>query len=63
VDVGVLGLVEAHDSVDDLLRLLRRRRGVEIDEAFAVGERLEDREVLPDGLDVETHLLRRLCVL
>jgi predicted PilT family ATPase len=52
VDVGVLGLVEADDAVDDLSRLLRRVGGVEVDERLAVSLRFEDGEILTNRFDV-----------
>ena len=53
VDVRVGPSVDVGDRLDDGLRLLRRRRVVEIDERLAVNRAREDREVAADRLDVE----------
>jgi hypothetical protein len=53
VDVGVVGLGELGHGLDHGQRLLGRRRRVEEDQALAVDLLGEDREVAPDGGDVE----------
>ena len=53
VDVGVVGAVVLVHRVDDRGGLLRRRRGVEVDETLAVDLPFEDREVGLDARDVE----------
>ena len=57
VDVRGVLVVVAVERVDDRLRLLARRRGVEEDERLAVGLGLEDREVAPDDLRIELAVL------
>ena len=52
MDVGVFVLVGVHEPVEDGLRLLRRGGVVEIDERLAVRALGQDREILPDLLDV-----------
>ena len=59
VDVRVRLLVVAAVGVDDGTRLLRRVRVVEVDEPLAVHGLAEDRELLPDLLDVEGRARRR----
>ena len=45
--------IHVGDRLDDGLRLLRRRRVVEVDERLAVNRAREDREVAAERLDVE----------
>src|SRR5690606_12151019 len=52
VDVRVVALVVGDQRVDDLARLLRRRRVVEVGERLAVHLALEDGEVFADGFYV-----------
>ena len=52
VDVGVVAAVVVDERVDDLARLLRRRRVVEIDEGFVVNLAVQDRKILSDTSDV-----------
>ena len=56
MDVRVLLAVVARQPSMHGLRLLRRRRVVEIDERLAVDALPENREVLADGGDVESRL-------
>src|SRR5581483_6281658 len=53
MDVGVVVLVVVHQRVDDLSRLLRGRRIVQIDQRPAVHLARKDGEVAPDASDVE----------
>ena len=53
VDVRVGPPIHVGDRLDDGLRLLRRRRVVEVDERVAVNRAREDREVAAERLDVE----------
>ena len=48
VDVGVVLLVVAHQRGDDLPRLLRGRRAVQVHQGVSVDALPEDRKVLPD---------------
>src|SRR4030095_4183693 len=51
--VRVVLAVEARLRLDHLLGLLRRGARVQVDERLAVERAPEDREVVPDRLDVE----------
>ena len=53
MDVRVLVLVERAHPVEDLTRLLRRRRRVEVRDRLAVDELVEDREVGAQTMRVE----------
>ena len=53
MDVGVLVLVDVADGVDDVARLLRRRRVVEIDQRLPVDLAPEDGEVPAHASHVE----------
>ena len=53
MDVGVVLQVDGRHRVDDLPRLLARRRVVEVDERLAVHGARQDREVRADALDVQ----------
>src|SRR5438876_489872 len=55
VGVSVVVPVEVDDRIDHLLGSLRGVRAVEIDERLAVHGPLEDREVGPNPLDVESR--------
>ena len=56
VDVRVVPRVEIRRGIDDLLRLLRSGRAVEIDEALVPDGPLEDRKVRLDGRHVQQDL-------
>ncbi len=53
VDVGILIFVEMRQTVDDRLRLLRRRGVVEPDQRLAMHLLLQDREVALDAIGIE----------
>ena len=53
VNIGVLLRVVADDAVDDGLRLLGRRRVVEIDQPLATHIPLQNREVGADAVDIK----------
>jgi hypothetical protein len=53
VDVGVAVLVVALDGVEDRAGLLRRVGRVEVDQALAPDDAVEDGEVLADARHVE----------
>ena len=61
VHVGVVLAVVAVHRVEHRERLLRRGRGVEVDEALAVHLPLQDREVGLDAGDVERWSHQRSC--
>ena len=54
VDVGAVHFVEAADGIDDRERLLRGGGAIQVHQRLAVDVLLEDREILPDLLHVET---------
>ena len=53
MNVGVLVFVEMRETVDDRLRLLRRRRVVEPDERLAMHLLLQNREVALHAIGIE----------
>jgi len=53
VDVGVFSFVEADEALNDRLRLLRRRRVVEVNQRFTVHLLMEDREVFANLSNIE----------
>ncbi len=53
MDIGIFGFVEARDSVDHGLRLLRGGGVVQPDERLAVDALAQDREIAARGIDVE----------
>ena len=55
VDVRVVVLVVVDERVDHLPRLLRCRRVVQIDKRLAIHLPLQDREVLPNAMNVQCH--------
>ena len=52
VDVRVVAAVVVHKRIDDLARLLGRRRVVEVDEGLAVKLAVQDGKVLSDSFHV-----------
>src|SRR5262249_53932587 len=56
MDVGILFFVIAHESIDDGLRFLRRRRVVEVHERLAMNPTLKDWEIFADPRHVESSL-------
>jgi len=60
VDVGVVLFEDARHGVDDLPRLLARRRVIQVHEVLSTDLLREDREVRADPLDRERRSRRAL---
>ena len=62
VNIRVLMLVEIFQSVDNGLRLLRRRGVIEPDERLAVDCLVEDRKIAADGVDIKAFSTGGRCL-